>query len=501
MDFIQEKKLDKQQKAIDHAMDFIKKKGEHSTKSRWYPVYHIAAPTGWINDPNGFCFFAGKYHLFYQYHPYSAQWGPMYWGHVISEDLVHWKNVRVALAPVDEYDKDGCFSGSAITKDGKLYLLYTGHVNLPLDEKTEVDRIESQCLAISYDGITFEKIARNPVIHCPKGDNIHKGHFRDPKMWQHDEHYYTVIGAQNSKERGQVLLFESTDLEQWTFKSIMASCSGNEGYMWECPNFVEVDGQEVFIFSPQGIEPEDKKFLNHHQSGYMLGKLDYESGIFHHGAFELLDYGFDFYAPQVIQAPDGRCIMIGWLAMWESEMPEQEDGWAGIMTIPRELHMENGKLKICPIQEMENLREQSRVYENIELYEADSLDGISGEFGELLTVMDLSGTETMQINLRCSSEEETVLSYDKRKQIFSLDRNCAGKGPKGQREIKIGLQNNCLKLRIFIDKSSIEIFLNDGEAVLSARIYPNKESSRIIFSPGGGKLRLTQVAFYSLSSS
>lgn len=468
------------------------------TNSRWYPSYHIAPPFGWCNDPNGMCFYNGEYHFFYQHYPYDVKWGPMHWGHVVSKDLVHWKHLPVAIAPDKIYDSTGgCFSGSAIEKDGKLYLMYTGHIELSIPTTSGIYRIETQNIAVSDDGINFKKIDANPVIHVPKDEgDINRNDFRDPKVWRHDGKYYAVIGSCNrDKTIGQVLLFESLDVENWTFKSIMARSEGNQGNMWECPNFAEIDGRDVLIMSPMNIRAEGKKFLNLQQSGYMLGNLDYETGIFTHGEFEMLDYGFDFYAPQIMQVPDGRCILIGWLDMWQTPMPEQADGWAGQMTVPRELHIKDGKIISTPVKELELLRGEKVSYENLLLDKPTKLDGISGEVGELLATIDLTKSKNFSIELRRSDSEKTILSYENG--TLKLNRDNSGESLNGEREVTISAAE--LKLQIFIDRSSLEIFVNDGAAVLSTRIYPGENAKEIVFVPTQGALNLKQIIFYNLN--
>ena len=456
--------------------------------NRWYPLYHVAAPVGWINDPNGFCSYKGQYHLFYQYHPYSAQWGPMHWGHVVSKDFVHWEHLPIALKPDQPYDKDGCFSGSAIEKDGKLYLLYTG--NVPEGQK--------QCLAVSSDGINFEKYEGNPIIDVPENVDMQNRDFRDPKVWRYGEKFYAVIGAKTADEqRGQALLYESTDLINWKFKNISARSHGNEGNMWECPNFAQVDGKDVLILSPMGINPEGSKYLNHVDSAYLIGKLNYRMGIYNRGKLELLDYGSDFYAPQIMQTDDGRCIMIGWLAMWYADMPEQEDGWAGLMTVPRELHIKNGKLISVPVKELESLRESSATHTNLKLTEPAKLYGVQGETGELIVEVNLAKSNSFSIELRAGGDEKTSLNYDKPTSTLQLNRENSGAGPKDNREVTLA-PNNKLKLRIYIDRSSVEVFINDGEEVMSSRIYPAETSQDIIFVPRDKKLALDEVTFYRL---
>lgn len=471
------------------------------TNSRWYPSYHIAAPSGWINDPNGFSYFNGGYHVFYQHYPYDVKWGSMHWGHVTSKDLVHWEHLPVAIAPDKIYDASGgCFSGSALEYDDKLYLMYTGHVDLPVTTKDGANRIETQNIAVSDDGINFTKVAENPVLFVPADEgDISINDFRDPKVWAHDEKFYAVVGSRNRDETiGQILLFESDNMIDWHFKSIAARSEGNQGDMWECPNFAEVDGRDVLILSPMNIKPEGKKFLNLQQSGYMLGEMNYDTGIFSHGEFDMLDAGFDFYAPQILQSPDGRCILIAWLDMWGTPMPEQADGWAGQMTVPRELHIRDGKIFSTPVKELELLRGEKISHENISLSKATKLNGVRGNVGELLTTVDLTQSKNFSIELRSSGSEKTVLSFDKSSGILKLNRDKSGKALSGEREIKISPADE-MKLQIFLDRSSLEIFVNDGEAVLSTRIYPKDNSNEIIFVPTQGNLILKQVTFYALN--
>ena len=336
-------------------------------------------------------------------------------------------------------------------------------------------------------------------VPAGKGD-INPNDFRDPKVWEHGGKYYAVVGSRNKAETiGQVLLFESEDLENWSFKSIAARAQGNQGDMWECPNFAQIDGQDVLILSPMNVKPEGKKFLNAQQSGYMIGRLDYDTGIFAHGEFDLLDYGFDFYAPQILQAPDGRCILIGWLDMWGTPMPEQADGWAGQMTIPRELHIRDGKIFSTPVKELELLRGEKISHENISLNEATTLDGVHGNVGELLATVDLTRSNGFSIELCRAGDELTILSYDAATGLLRLNRDRSGEMLTGEREVKISPADE-MRLQIFIDRSSVEVFINDGEAVLSARIYPHENSRDIIFVPAQGTLHLKQVTFYGLGT-
>ena len=478
----------KHNEALLKAEKFQQQMMEVAQNDYWRPQYHIAAPANWLNDPNGFCFYKDEYHLFYQYHPYSSQWGPMHWGHVASKDLVNWELRPIALAPTDEYDKDGCFSGSAIENDDKLYLLYTGHVDLD-NSNGGNDRIETQCLAVSHDGLHFDKVENNPVIKSlPENLNIKTEHFRDPKVWKHGDWYYTVVGVQTKEESGQVVVYKSQDLINWEFLNIMATSSVKEnlGFMWECPNFAEVNGHEALILSPQGVKPEGNKFLNVHQSGYFLGKMDYQTGIFHRDSkFDLLDYGFDFYAPQIMQdEKNNRCLMIAWLDMWESNMPEQENHWAGMMSIPRVLEVKDNMIYSKPIEELSKLYKLKTHHEQV-IDDVISFDDVNGDCYKLDIDFDLKNAQGFALKLRVSATEETVISYDKDTKKFKLNRDKSGCGVNGEREVYIEPVGEKMNLQIFSDRSSLEIFINDGQGVLSSRIYPSKEAKGIVFIPNG----------------
>lgn len=476
------------------------------TDARWYPRYHIAPPFGWCNDPNGMCYYKGQYHFFYQHYPYEPRWGPMHWGHVVSDDLAYWKHLPIALVPEEPYEMGGgCFSGSAIEKDGKLWLMYTGHLQANPEEEAAIGfpHIEFQCLASSDDGIHFTKSKINPVIEEAdvKDKDVSINDVRDPKVWVHDGKYYAVLGSRTpDMAHGQILLFESKDLtKSWRFKAISARSEGDLGRMWECPNFADVDGQDVLIFSPMDIF-NNEKFYHDKAAGVLIGKLNYRSGLFKHGEFQYLDKGFDFYAPQVMQTPDGRWVIIGWLDMWNVDMHETRDGWAGHMSIPRELHVKDGKIYSTPVKELEKLRKwKPIILKDFEIDEATTIDGVSGEAYELILTIDAAKSQKFSIALRASELEETVLSYNA-SGLFKLDRTKSGEvinGMTSVREIQIEPQDK-LKLHIFIDRSSVEVFINDGAEVLSARIYPKRTSQKIIFVPESGTLEIDSLEFYKL---
>ncbi|UQS82029.1 sucrose-6-phosphate hydrolase [Bombilactobacillus folatiphilus] len=436
------------------------------TNARYRLGYHVAAPSGWINDPNGFCYFKGYYHLFYQYYPEAPEWGPMHWGHVRSRDLVHWQTLPTALVPGDREDRNGCFSGSAIVKDDTLYLIYTG--NNYYDASDPNRYWQNQNLAYSQDGIHFTKYEHNPIIATPPDDSTQE--FRDPKVWEHDGQYYLIAGNQTKDHLGRVLLYQSEDLKKWNYLGPLtqAQQAELEGYMWECPDLFRVNGQDILMTSPQGIEAQAQKYLNLHQSVYFPGQLNYQKAKFEQDGLAELDLGHDFYAPQTMLAPDGRRILIGWMDMWESDMPEQKDGWAGALTLPRELTWQAGQLYMQPIQETQQLRQEILLQKDYSVKDATVLCENEATT-ELQLKLDLMQFKDGQFHLQFVDEQtnaQTVLTYQADQQQLTVQRS----DRPTDRFARVK-DSDQLQLQIFVDRSSLEIFVNQGEVVFSERYY------------------------------
>ena len=472
-------------KRIIRAEEALKKAKENINKENRLG-YHIMAPANWINDPNGLIQYKGEYHVFYQHHPYDENWGPMHWGHVKSKDLVNWEHCPIALAPGDEFDKGGCFSGSAVDDDGKLFLIYTGHNYI--DKEKDIF-YENQNIAVSKDGgITFEKYINNPVIATPPEDSIH--HFRDPKVWKHDDKWYMVVGNSTKDNIGRVILYTSSDLYKWDYVGTLATSKGELGYMWECPDFFKLGDKYVLSFSPQGIEKKDGKYPNLFQTGYIVGDYNYSNNKFEHGTFNEYDNGHDFYAVQTFSDDKGRRIAIGWMDMWESDMPTKKDGWCGALTLPRELTLSSdNKIMMNPVEELKTLREECILEEkNIDVCENKSYELKTNErMMEVNIRLDLSAFEADKVGVKIKGiEEELSLNYNKNISELILECSKCGKDKDGARKAILN-KGQEISLRIFIDRSSVEVFVNNGEATMTSRIYPkNKFDELEIYSSGNG---------------
>lgn len=444
---------------VERANDFIK---NNKPVDKYYPEFNFSAPIGWINDPNGVSIYEDELHLFYQYYPYDTIHGPMHWGHTKTADGVNWEHLDVSLAPDESYDKDGVFSGSAIEKDGKLYLLYTGHV---YNEDGEIR--ENQSVAISSDGVHFEKYENNPVIDTkdvPEGSSIVD--FRDPKVFEKDGKYYIVIGSKTTDEKGQVLLYESEDLLEWEFKSVILPYNKFLGDMVECPDLIMLDNKDAFLLSAMNYTDEETGEYYPHISWIIEGKVNWDTFVFEVESIRKMDGGFDYYAPQTTKLPndDNEYLAIAWQQAWGRTLPthDQRHGWSGQMAIPRILKEEDGKITQKPSQ---------RVLDQIVLdKEIETLDLKDNYLFER--------SQFVEFSMKISDQLKLTLLNDDNEQIF-IDFNGGNKSLKFSRKDTINIidENNKLfdeitydllddkskewNVKVFIDTSSIQVFIND----------------------------------------
>lgn len=440
--------IERAQRAIDENRETVK-------NGRMRQRYHFMGETGWINDPNGLIYYKGKYHFFYQYNPYYGHWDYMHWGHAVSDDMLHWEYLPLALAPSESYDdhmRGGCFSGSAIEHDGKLFLMYTGVTN---DGKGFE---QTQCIAYSEDGIHFEKYDGNPVLTPPEGVPSHM--FRDPKVWKHGDTYYMVCGASRDN-KAQALLYRSDDMLHWTFFNVLAESRGEWGYMWECPDFYQIGDKYVLMVSPMGAGERTVV--------YMVGDFDYETGKFSYQINGEIDWGYDYYAPQSFVAPDGRRLIVAWancwdwMPFWKDWGPAYKEGWCGFFNIPREVRMmPDHTLQFVPIKELSALRTDG--------YQADCIiiddeelkltagDGISFEM-KMEIDLEKTDADKLELYLRSDGEKRTVCTFDFANGELKVDRNSSDGWSRGISRSTLFLKNKKkLDIHIFSDQSSIEIF-------------------------------------------
>lgn len=459
------------------------------------PQFHFSCPKGWLNDPNGFSFFKNEFHLFFQYNPFDTKWGPMHWGHATSKNLLEWNIQKTALFPDSNFDNQGCFSGTALEENGRHILMYTGVTRSP---ENPDETIQQQCIAAG-DGKTYSKLPENPVI---KSDDVKtefiKTDFRDPKIWKDGETYFCIAVIKKPDGNGAAALFSSADITNWHFETTLAQTNGELGGMWECPDLFNLENRDVLIVSPQEMKADAQKgFHDGNNSVYITGTFDKDALTFQKDirpennfyAAEL-DYGIDFYAPQTMQSPDGRRILIAWMQAWESYITPKNFSWSGMMTLPRELFFKDNCLFQRPVKEYE---------ERIK-----KLPFLSGKICKnLFASFDKKNYPQFELDITCTLEKSksensadgnfSVKIFDNKNQfvLFTFDaasmelrfdrsKSIDGGGAVNSRAVKIPAQKNgSVSFRFIADTYSCETFINGGQVVFTNAFFLHKNVRKI----------------------
>ncbi len=413
-------------------------------------LIHLKAPGCWINDPNGFIYFQGMYHLFYQCFPYSTQWGRMHWGHAVSRDLVTWEHKGIALYPTKINDRSGCFSGSAVEHNGKLYLFYTG-VNYTEEDPDNINCCindtftAAQMRITSEDGFHFDNIRDKITVIPPIEDQSIgcKNHTRDPKVWRGKDAWYMILGSTAEKE-GRVLLYRSGDLEHWTFQSFAEHHGW--GWGWECPDYFEVENQGVLIFSPMEFLKTEKLY----RAVAICTLAQFDETVCEMkipDSYQMLDYGLDLYAPQSTIDAQGRRIVIAW-----ARMPEAVEGkWNGMFCMPRVVEVKGDHVYFRPHPDVAG-RFTRPIQDPSE----------AGKGGYLLRT-ELSEGEVFSIGGYALQYRDGKFCADRSAVFAGHDEiQCRFETPR--------LHNGC-HLAIYVDSNLIEVYVNDGEYVLTNVVY------------------------------
>jgi fructan beta-fructosidase len=474
------------------------------------PQFHFSPEAHWMNDPNGMVYYKGEYHLFYQYYPDGIVWGPMHWGHAVSKDLVHWEHLPIALAP----DSLGyIFSGSAVV-DWRNTSGFQNGFHAPLvsvftyhdmaGEKAKRTNFQYQGIAYSTDkGRTWTKYSKNPVI--PNTEGLKD--FRDPKVfWHVESKQWVMIMARGN----QVRIYNSPNLKEWTLASEFGENNGAKGLPWECPDLFElpVDGNAknkkwVMLVSLGDGAPNGGSGTE-----YFVGSFD--GKIFKNdNAAEVtqwVDYGRDNYAGVTwsnVPSEDGRRIFLAWMSNWKYAQNVPTAPWRSAMTVPRVLNLkttENGvKLVSNPIKEIQILRGALDI--------AMAAQTIKGETkpktalakvvnkGEMVLEFDKKTASDFGIKLANSKGEMLLIGFDNATNQFYIDRTNAGKNDfsdnfKGKHFAPRFSKLNTLKLHIIFDRSSVEVFADDGLTVMTDIFFPNEDFNILTFYANGGEVKL-----------
>lgn len=457
--------------------------------SIYRPFLHITPQKGWINDPNGFSYAFGQFHVFAQHNPYDTKWGPMHWLHFVSEDLVTFKEVGIAIKPDKEYDNVfGCFSGSALEVNQQHYLLYTGAIN----------GVQQQCFAVSSDGIHYQKPYENPLIGqdlLPEPYLV--ADFRDPYIFVRDQHYYMLVSARKKTGGSSILMYRSIDLIHYEYVGVTLNTDGSDEEMIECPTLFFDGDNVVLMYSLQFKKShEPHRFQNVHSTIYRLGELDFKSGQFIAKTPEReIDLGFDFYAPQTL-TKDNKHYMIAWQNMWDRHYPSLVDGYVGQLTLVRELGIKGNQLVQSFVSSLSNYYEENLLIEKqrqsdilIDIYQTNSYRLIIDM--EITDEVVISFVKDNSVMMTLNPTNKTIEFV--RPQILNHDQSQATK-----RVIPFNSVEGRIQLDIVVDNCSLEALIDEGIEAFSMTFFTDSEHEVLIKSDANKPFYINKFEYHSL---
>lgn len=439
----------------------------------WRPAYHLTPLSGTLGDPNGLCQVGDTYHIFYVTSPLSCltdQRTPCVWAHCTTRDFVHYRREPVAIWPDHRRDRDGVYSGSALVREGRISLYYTGNVRhhgnfdyIHAGREQNVLRVESE------DGIHFDR--KTVLMTNADFPAWVTQHVRDPQVVEEDGKLCLLLGARTQTDEGCALVYESEDGEHFRYVNVLHT-DAPFGYMWECPDCAAVDGQRLLICCPQGIPHETYRYANSHQCGCfpLSGPLEGPCTL---GEFLPFDYGFDYYAARTLKASDGRVLLFGWLGMSETDYgrnPTADRGWDQVIAMPRELHWQEGRLLQTPLREVRTLRGEHTG--------AEGAQGLTLHSRRCELCLRLETASDLTVRLF----EDGTLSYDRAAGVLTLAFGPVCGARRTRRLMKLA---DLRSLDLFLDNSTLEVFVNGGEAVLTSRIFGEDDTMTV--SPFAGR--------------
>ena len=456
----------------DWTAEEIKQIKDNMSQSPWRAGYHIEPKTGLLNDPNGFSYYNGKWVVFYQNYPFGPVHGLKQWVQLESDDLVHFTETGTLVLPDTKLDSHGAYSGSAMQFGDDLFLFYTGNHR---DENWV--RHPYQIGALLHSDGSLEKIDK-VLIDLPEEAT---DHFRDPQIFQYDGNYYAIVGGQRKADlKGYVKLYRAINnrYDEWELVGDLDFANDETAYMMECPNLVFVDGKPVLLYCPQGLDKEVLDYDNIYPNMYKIGQaFDTNAAkMVEVGPLQNLDYGFEAYATQAFNTPDGRALTISWLGLPDVEYPSDQYDHQGVLSLVKELTIKDGKLYQYPVPAIQNLRSQEETFaEKKETENSYELE------------LDLAAGQTHEIVLFANEEKKGLrIAFNLEQGQVLVDRSQAGQ----QYALDFGQTRSCqidpqaTSASIFIDKSVFEIFINGGEKVFSGRVFPDQDQSGIYITKG-----------------
>jgi len=448
------------------------------------PAFHFSPEKNWTNDPNGLVFFGSEYHLFYQYNPFGDVWGHMSWGHAVSRDLLSWGELPVALS---EEDRIMIFSGSAVV-DWKNTSGFGKHGIPPLVAIYTGDRpgLQNQNIAYSTDsGRTWTKYSENPVL------DIHEAEFRDPMVFWYAPRSHWVMVVSMAKQH-RIRFYSSANLKTWNLSGEFGPAGATDVRNWECPNLFPLrdpKGRQKWVLV---VGVGDGGPAKGSATQYFVGDFNGDKFVNDTPANRTLwvDFGADFYAAQTwsdIPREDGRRIMLAWMNNWDYADKIPTHPWRGQMTFPRKLALaetEDGlRLTQSPVREIESLRQDHVALRNAGWSDLQALLSRRKwpDTLELVAKLQLQGTRDVAFELRKGSAHDTRVGYDAKRNTYYIDRTRANNALSGSEFASrheapaLSLsRDGFVQMHILLDRSSVELFGNDGLVAITDLIFPDR---------------------------
>jgi len=455
------------------------------------PQFHFTPQKNWMNDPNGLVYYDGYYHLFYQYYPDDIIWGPMHWGHAISIDLINWKHKPIALFP-DEHGY--IFSGSTVVdinnstefgskKNPPLVAVFTYHsINL---ERSGTNNYQTQGIAFSLDkGNTWIKYANNPVI-----ENTGIKDFRDPKVFFHNETNQWVMALVAGDH---VKFFNSSNLKNWKYLSDFGKEFGAHGGVWECPDLFKLkisntnEEKWVLLISINPGAPNGGSGTQ-----YFIGNFDGKRFTVEHEDIKWIDLGSDNYAAITYNnEPNNKRILMGWMSNWLYGQKTPTKTWRGAMTLPRELSLtkENNTVFLRNVLITSFDKQIRQILEKDYIYLKDGFKLEHTNFNQAEIRFDLNLSKGIRIELENNKKEILIFEIDSSKKEMILDRKNSGikdfeeQFAKHIHILPYYLCDKVVDIRIILDWSSVEIFIDQGKYVMTEQIFPTEFYNKLQIS-------------------
>lgn len=433
-----------------------------------------------MNDPNGFIQFRGRYHLFYQHNPFGPLWGNIHWGHAVSDDLIHWEHLPLALAPTPgSPDREGVFSGCAVDDNGTLTLLYTGNGHYS----------QQQCLAVAHDDlITFEKYAHNPVISGMPPEAGDHSDLRDPFVWREADGWYMALGSRIGEVGGAVFLYRSDDLRRWDYlHPLFTSSDKRHRLMWECPNFFPLGEHWVLLISSHTGSATDLVL-------YFVGR--YEDHRFFPLAEGVLDHGA-LYAPLTTLNDDGQRLMIGWVRETWPDAEQVRVGWSGAQCIPRVLALDDQmRLLMQPIAAVETLRGRHHTSGEVSTVTSLPLEGCARALDITADIHPGTGVVALCVFMAEDSTERFIIRYFAHTQTLMIVSYCRSGGDIAEHIMNVTHPlgpNEMLRLRVLLDGSVVEIIANERTSITQRFYAQSATVASVDVTLDGAKLQQLDV--------